>query len=93
MFYCCQFIFALVSMKLLVNLQPYTKEAFQYWGGGGGVGGAKPERLRSIFVLGGGIAKATYTHACTHKCMHACRRMKRGAKCSYIHACMHTRAS
>ena len=35
---------------------------------------------------GGGIAKRTYTHACTRTCM----RMHVYAKCSYTHACTHT---
>ena len=69
MFYCCQFIFALVSMKLLVNLQPYTKEAFQYWGGGGG-GGGKAREAKVNICVGGGYCKI-YIHACMYTQMYA----------------------
>ena len=52
-------------------------------------GGANPARPTSILgggggEGGGGIAKSTYTLACTFTCIHT------RVKYSYTHACMHT---
>ena len=55
-------------------------------GGGGGVGGAAWPTSILFFWGGGGIAKSTYTHACTCTCMHT------RVKYSYTHACVCTHA-
>ena len=72
----------MVTQELLLG--SYAKEAFQYWGGGGG-----GQRCQ-VQYLWRDIAKM-YIHACmrTHINVHM-KTHVHAPKCSYSHACMHT---
>ena len=65
---------------------------FFFWGGRGG-GAARPTS-----ILGDGVAKCTYTHACIHTCtrmhmlpnVHTMHASTHKHVCMHAHACMHT---